>query len=149
MSSQSISKCSNKILELWEHLEECWAFLTTWECRRLYKSMSKSIQPILANKNIWFTYKCERDILTHQNVACSNYYLAQCMVCHNLLPIFIHCYLNQISQEFDLVLLHIVTFMGWGHTYVSCKLSHRRERQFSYAEWASILGPIITKSATQ
>ena len=30
-----------RTLMLWECLEECWASITPWECRRLHKSMSK------------------------------------------------------------------------------------------------------------
>lgn len=34
--------------------------------------------------------------------------------------------MNYELQEFDSVLLHIVTFIVWGHTYLPCKLNHRR-----------------------
>lgn len=44
------------ILELWERIEECWASITPEECRRLYESMPKRIQAVIASKGKWTKY---------------------------------------------------------------------------------------------
>ena len=44
------------ILELSERIEECWASIKPEECRRLYESMPRRIQAVLAAKGKWTKY---------------------------------------------------------------------------------------------
>jgi transposase len=44
------------ILELWERIEECWASIELEECKKLYESMPRRIQALLAAKGKWTKY---------------------------------------------------------------------------------------------
>ena len=47
---------SKGMLELWEHVEDCWASIIPNECKNLYRSMPKRIAAVIAAKGRWTNF---------------------------------------------------------------------------------------------
>ena len=155
------------MLELYEHVEDCWASITLNECKNLYRGMPKCIAAIIATKGRWtkfnfvlasvsktefwtelrFTffsskhaYLCVVDFNPYGSMSDCNGNPMQFIVSFLVHPISLHCLLN-----FSIMYLYSVLVVTISKTFcdVSRVFNHAYEVFNKHSWCCSVIGILM------